>query len=105
MKIIFYLQVSVMKIFPKLPKRIDPHINNLLTIKAVRFIPVIIIFNNFKDKSIERKLQRAGFKIKWELPFINGICGYIASRNFENLQKLIEIKKSIMTTKPSSRGG
>lgn len=93
MKIIFYLQVSVMKIFPKLPKRIDPHINNLLTIKAVRFIPVIIIFNNFKDKSIERKLQRAGFKIKWELPFINGICGYIASRNFENLQKLIEIKK------------
>ena len=89
----FNLQVNVMNRFPKFPKRIDPHINSILTMKSVRFIPVIILFNNFKDKSIGRKLQRAGFKMKWELPFINGICGYIPSRNFENLQKLIEIKK------------
>lgn len=82
-----------MKRFPVFPKRIDPRINSLLAMKSVRFLPVIIIFNNFKDNSIERKLKRAGFMTKWELPFINGICGYIPSRNFENLQKLIEIKK------------
>lgn len=82
-----------MKIFPKFPKRVDPLINTLTSIQAIRYIPVIILFNNFKDKSTERKLLRGGFKTKWELPFINGICGFILTRNLENLQKLIEIKK------------
>lgn len=82
-----------MKTFFKLPKRIDPRINSFISIKNIRDIPVIIQFNKYKDKSINKKLMKAGFKSKYNLSFIDGISGEISSRNFDNLKKLIEIKK------------
>ena len=82
-----------MNIFHRLTRRIEPCINNLVKTKSIRYIPVIILFNSLKDTSINRKLTRAGFKSKWELPFINGICGLLPSRNIEEFKKIIEIKK------------
>ncbi len=94
---IFYLQKQsiggFMKRFFKSLRRIDPKIHSFINIKGIKTLPLIIRLNKFKDKTIYKKLLKAGFKIKYDLPFINALTGETPLNRFDSLRNLIEIEK------------
>lgn len=74
-------------------KRIDPKLKNIVSVKGIKTIPVILEIKHGIDNSLKRKLSRIGFKIKYEINFINHICGSMPVRNFDSLKALVEINR------------
>lgn len=81
-----------MKDFFSFSKRIDPKIK-YVSIKGVQAIPLILEIKHGIDNSIKRKLLRLGFKTKYEINFINHICGSMPVRNLDSLKALVEINR------------
>jgi len=82
-----------MKDFFSISKRIDPKIKYIMSVKGVKTIPVILELKHGIDNGLKRKFTRIGFKIKYEINFINHICGSLPVRNFDSLKALVEINR------------
>jgi len=74
-------------------KKIDPEINKLLSIKKVKTIPVIIVFQKPLEAQTESRLKRMGFKAKYHLPFLNAVTGKINTGSFDSICSIVEIAK------------
>lgn len=74
-------------------KKVDFAVRNMIAIKKIKYIPLIIVFRNPVDSIIESRMKRMGLKIKYTLPFLNGICGKFPVKNFETLLNILEIDK------------
>ncbi|MGE5678414.1 MAG: S8 family serine peptidase [Pseudomonadota bacterium] len=74
-------------------KRVDPAVAALLSLERVKTIPVVMTFRRPMDAHLESKLKRAGFKVKYHLPFINGITGKIQAGSFDSVSSIVEITK------------
>ncbi len=74
-------------------KKVDPEISKLISIKKVKTIPVIITFKKPLEAQTESKLRRMGFKVKYHLPFMNGITGKININSFDSISSVVEIAK------------
>lgn len=89
---------SVKRFLNKIPfvsyfKRIDPKITDLLSAKNVKTIPVILTFHKPLEPQLESRLKRAGFKLKYHLPFMNAATGKVAVNNFDSVSSFVEISK------------
>ncbi|MDD2482074.1 MAG: S8 family serine peptidase [Lutispora sp.] len=82
-----------MKDFFLFSKRIDPKVKYVSAIKGIKSMPLILQLKHDIDNSINRKLNRIGFKTKYDIPFIRCICGSLPVRNFDSLKALVEINK------------
>lgn len=82
-----------MKDFFSFSKRIDPKLKYMISVKGIKTIPLILEIKHGIDNDVKRKLTRIGFKIKYEINFINHICGSLPARNFDSLKALVEINK------------
>lgn len=74
-------------------KRVDPTVTALLSPGKVKTVPVVMTFRRPMDAQLESKLKRAGFKVKYHLPFINGITGKIQAGSFDSVSSIVEITK------------
>jgi len=74
-------------------RKIDPEINKLLSIKKVKTIPVIIVFQRPLAAQTESRLKRMGFKVKYHLPFLNAVTGKINIGSFDSICSIVEIAK------------
>jgi len=92
------------KDFFSLSKRVDPKIKYISSIKGVQSIPLILEVKHSIDSSIKRKLLRIGFKTKYEINFINHICGNLPIRNLDSLKALVEISRIYYDNKASLMG-
>lgn len=93
-----------MKDFFSFSQRIDSKIKYIISIKGIRTMPLILQLKHDIDNSVKRKLSRMGFKIKYEIHFLNYICGSLPIRNFDNLKALIEINKIYYDDKAALMG-
>lgn len=89
---------SMKELFKGIPfsscfKKVDPSINNLISIKKVKTIPVIITFKMPLDPKIEARLKRMGFKPVHHLPFMNAITGKVNASSFDSISSVVEISK------------
>jgi|GEM_PF-3109699 len=89
---------SIKKLFHRIPfvsyfKRTDPEITHLLSAKKVKTIPVILTFHRPLEAQLESRLKRAGFKLKYHLPFLNAVTGKVAASNFDSVSSFVEISK------------
>ena len=91
-----------MKLFKKLmagipfttySKKVDYAVRNIIAVNKVKQIPIIVLFRKNVDTIIEARVKRMGLKVKYTLPFINGICGVIPVSKFGNLCGVLEIEK------------
>lgn len=82
-----------MKDFFSISRRLDPKIKYVMSVKGIKTIPVILEIKHDIDNSLKRKLARIGIKIKYEINFINHICGSLPVRNFDSLKALVEINR------------
>jgi len=73
--------------------KVDPEIKKYLALKKVNSIPVIVTFKRCYDAEKESRLKRAGFKIKYHLPFLNGVTGKIRADSFDSIRFLVVIDK------------
>lgn len=74
-------------------EKIDPEISKLLSIKKVKTIPVIIVFQRPLEAQTESRLKRMGFKVKYHLSFINAVTGKINTGSFDSICSIVEIAK------------
>lgn len=74
-------------------RRVDPDVSALLSLGKIKAIPVVMTFRRPMDTQLESKLRRAGLKVKYHLPFINGITGKIPSGSFDSVSSIVEITK------------
>ena len=89
---------SIKKLLKSIPfssyfKRIDPSINQLLSNRKVKIIPIIVTFRRPLEAQLESRLKRAGLKIKYQLPFLNAVTGKIHVSNFDSISSIVEISK------------
>jgi serine protease AprX len=85
--------------FASYSKKVDPAVRNAISVKKVKQLPIIIIFRKHVDNIIEARLKRMGMKIKYTLPFINGICGVFPVSKFANLCGILEVDKIFFDSK------
>lgn len=83
----------VVKSFFSLSKRIDPKIKYVTSIKGIKTVPLILEIKQSIDDHIRKKLYKIGFKTKYEISFINHICGSLPVRNLDELKAMIEINR------------
>lgn len=74
-------------------RRIDPKIIHLISAKKVKTVPVILTFHKPLEPQLESRLKRAGFKLKYHLPFMNATAGKVAASNFDSVSSFVEISK------------
>jgi serine protease AprX len=79
--------------FTTYSKKVDYAVRNIIAINRVKQIPIIVLFHKNIDNIIEGRLKRMGMKIKYTLPFINGICGVIPVTKFGDLCGILEVEK------------
>jgi serine protease AprX len=91
--------------FTTYSKKVDYAIRNMIAINKVKLIPIIVLFRKDVDSIIEARLKRMGMKIKYTLPFINGICGVIPVSRFANLCGILEVEKIFYDSKAYLMGG
>lgn len=89
---------SFKEIIKKIPfsaytKKVDSAFNPIMKIEKIKTIPVIITFRTTVDAGLEAKVKRLGLKIKYHLPFINGLSGKIPLQQIDNFSSLLEIRK------------
>ncbi|NLM43633.1 MAG: S8 family serine peptidase [Clostridiales bacterium] len=82
-----------MKRIFSLSKRIDPKIKYITTIKGIKTVPLILEIKHGIDNSVKKKLYKLGFKTKYEVSFINHICGSLPLRNLDDLKAMVEINR------------
>lgn len=97
------------KLIAKMPfttysKKVDPAIRNIITVNKIKHMPVIVIFRHNVDNLIESRVKRMGMKIKYTIPFINGICGVIPVSKFGDLCGMLEIEKIFYDAKAQLMG-
>lgn len=85
--------------FTTYSKKVDYAVRNVIAINKVKQVPIIVLFRKDIDNIIEARLKRMGMKIKYTLPFINGICGVIPVSKFGNLCGIIEVQKIYLDSK------
>lgn len=93
-----------MKKFFTFTRRIDPEIKYAISVKGVKNIPLILQLKHYIDNPTKRRLSRMGFKIKYEVNFLECICGSLPVRNFDSLKALVEIKKIFYDDKAEIMG-
>ncbi len=74
-------------------RKIDPEIKRFISIEKVKLLPAIITFKKPLEANTESLLKRKGFKIKYHLPFINGVTGKTAVSSFDSISSLPGIRK------------
>ena len=79
--------------FTTYSKKVDFAVRNILSVKKVKTVSIIVVFRQNVDNIIEGRLKRMGMKIKYTLPFINGVCGTIPVSRFGDLCGMLEIDK------------
>ncbi|OGO79078.1 MAG: hypothetical protein A2Y23_10400 [Clostridiales bacterium GWB2_37_7] len=79
--------------FTTYSKKVDYVVRNIIATNKVKQIPIIVLFRKNVDNIIEVRLKRLGMKIKYTLPFIDGICGIIPVSQFGNLCGILEVDK------------
>lgn len=87
------------KPFTTYSKKVDYAVRNIIDIKKAKQIPIIILFRKNVDNIFEARLKRMGMKIKYTLPFINGICGVFPVSRFGDLCSILEIEKIFYDSK------
>lgn len=90
--------------FTTYSKKVDFAVRNIINIKAVRQIPIIILFRKDVDNIIESRLKKMGMKLKYTLPFLNAICGLFPVSKFGNLCGILEIEKIFYDAKANLMG-
>jgi serine protease AprX len=79
--------------FTTYSKKVDYAVRNVIVVNKLKQIPIIVLFRKDVDTIFETRLKRMGMKIKYSLPFINGICGVIPVSKFGNLCGILEVEK------------
>jgi serine protease AprX len=90
--------------FTTYSKKVDYAARNVIAINKVKQIPIIILFRKSVDNIIETRLKRMGMKIKYILPFMNGVCGVIHISKFGNLCGILEVEKIFYDSKAHLMG-
>jgi serine protease AprX len=85
--------------FTTYSKKVDHAARNAIAINKAKQIPIIILFRKNVDSIIETRLKKMGMKIKYTLPFINGVCGIIHISKFGNLCGILEAEKIFYDSK------
>jgi serine protease AprX len=85
--------------FTTYSKKVDYATRNVIAINKIKQIPIIILFRKDVDNIIEARLKRMGLKIKYTLPFMNGVCGVIHVSKFANLCGILEVAKIFYDSK------
>lgn len=97
-----------MKLFKKLmagipfttySKKVDYTARSVIAINKVKQVPIIILFRKNVDSIIETRLKRMGFKIKYTIPFINGVCGVVHVSKFGDLCGILEVERIFYDSK------
>lgn len=74
-------------------KKVDPAISRYISNKKVKTIPVVITFRRPIEPQMESRLKRAGFKVKYHIPFLNAVTGKANAVNFDSISSIVEIHK------------
>jgi serine protease AprX len=85
--------------FTTYSKKVDYAVRNIIATNKAKQIPIIVLFRNNVDNIIETRLKRMGMRIKYTLPFVNGICGVIPVSRFGNLCGILEVEKIFYDSK------
>jgi serine protease AprX len=91
--------------FTTYSKKVDFAVRNVLSVNKVKSIAIIVVFHKNIDNLIESRLKRIGMRIKYTLPFINGVCGVIPVSRFGNLCGMLEVEKIYHDAKAYLMGG
>ena len=90
--------------FTTYSKKVDYTARNVIAINKIKQIPIIILFRKNVDNIIETRLKRMGMKIKYTLPFMNGVSGVIHVSKFGNLCGILEVEKIFYDSKAHLMG-
>lgn len=90
--------------FTTYSKKVDYAVRNIMSTNKIKHLPLIVIFRKSIDNIIEARLKRMGMKIKYSLPFIDGVCGVIPASRFNDLCGILEIEKIFLDSKAQLMG-
>lgn len=85
--------------FTTYSKKVDYTARNVIAINKVKQIPIILLFRKNVDNIIETRLKKIGLKIKYAIPFINGVCGVVNISKFGDLCGILEVEKIFYDSK------
>lgn len=74
-------------------RKVDPAVTRHIAVKKVKTVPLIITFRRPLEPQMESRLKRAGFKLRYHIPFLNAVTGKINVSGFDSISSIVEIQK------------